>query len=107
VYTPIPIGEAGAFAFAKNYPSFRTEQADFFFRFRSCESVGLRREKSLRARGPTASTISKPCAIRIFRTVHLSTALQSLQGDTKGFMVWKDTLPSLIVAIEMEVVNRK
>src|SRR5260370_40951417 len=22
-------------------PSFRTEQADFFFRFRSCESVGL------------------------------------------------------------------
>ena len=28
-------------------PSFRTEQADFFFRFRSCESVGLRREKSL------------------------------------------------------------
>jgi hypothetical protein len=29
------------------HPSFRTEQADFFFRFRSCESVGLRREKSL------------------------------------------------------------
>ncbi len=28
-------------------PSFRAEQADFFFRFRSCESVGLRREKSL------------------------------------------------------------
>jgi len=28
-------------------PSFRTEQADFFFRFRSRESVGLRREKSL------------------------------------------------------------
>jgi hypothetical protein len=28
-------------------PSFRTEQADFFFRFRSCESVGPRREKSL------------------------------------------------------------
>src|SRR5438128_1925137 len=28
-------------------PSFRTEQADFLFRFRSCECVGLRREKSL------------------------------------------------------------
>ena len=28
-------------------PSFRTEQADFFFRFRSRESVGLRREESL------------------------------------------------------------
>jgi hypothetical protein len=28
-------------------PSFRTEQADFFFRIRSCECVGLRREKSL------------------------------------------------------------
>src|SRR3989454_8971702 len=28
-------------------PSFRTEQADFFFPFRSCERVGLRREKSL------------------------------------------------------------
>jgi hypothetical protein len=28
-------------------PSFRTKQADFFFRFRSCESVGQRREKSL------------------------------------------------------------
>src|SRR5437899_2853109 len=28
-------------------PSFRTEQADFFFRFRSCESVWLRREESL------------------------------------------------------------
>ncbi len=26
--------------------SFRTEQADFFFRFRSCESVGQRREES-------------------------------------------------------------
>src|SRR5229473_3318653 len=29
------------------HPSFRTEQADFFFRIRSCECVGLRREKSL------------------------------------------------------------
>jgi hypothetical protein len=28
-------------------PSFRTEQADFFFRIRSCECVGLRSEKSL------------------------------------------------------------
>jgi len=28
-------------------PSFRTEQGDCFFRFRSCESVALRREKSL------------------------------------------------------------
>src|SRR6266446_1231544 len=28
-------------------PSFRTEQADFFFPLRSCEAVGLRREKSL------------------------------------------------------------
>jgi hypothetical protein len=28
-------------------PSFRTEQADFFFRIRSRECVGLRREKSL------------------------------------------------------------
>jgi hypothetical protein len=28
-------------------PSFQTEQADFFFPFRSCERVGLRREKSL------------------------------------------------------------
>ena len=28
-------------------PSFRTEQADFFFHFRSYESVGLRREESL------------------------------------------------------------
>jgi hypothetical protein len=29
------------------HPSFRTEQADFFFPLRSCEAVGLRREKSL------------------------------------------------------------
>jgi hypothetical protein len=29
------------------HPSFRTEQADFFFLIRSCECVGLRREKSL------------------------------------------------------------
>jgi len=28
-------------------PSFRTEQVDFFFPVRSCEPVGLRREKSL------------------------------------------------------------
>jgi hypothetical protein len=28
-------------------PSFRAEQADFFFRFHSCERVGLCREKSL------------------------------------------------------------
>src|SRR5260370_6346583 len=28
-------------------PSFRTEQADFFFPFHSCERVGLRREESL------------------------------------------------------------
>ena len=28
-------------------PSFRTEQADFFFPIRSCGPVGLRREKSL------------------------------------------------------------
>jgi hypothetical protein len=28
-------------------PSFRTERADFFFRIRSCECVGPRREKSL------------------------------------------------------------
>src|SRR6266478_2271456 len=28
-------------------PSFRAEQADFFFPLRSCEAVGLRREKSL------------------------------------------------------------
>src|SRR6266571_832702 len=28
-------------------PSFRTEQADFFFPFCSCKTVGLRREKSL------------------------------------------------------------
>jgi len=27
--------------------SFRTQQADFFFPVRSCEPVGLRREKSL------------------------------------------------------------
>jgi len=31
---------------AKPHPSFRTEQADFFFRIRSCECVGLRRETS-------------------------------------------------------------
>jgi hypothetical protein len=29
------------------HPSFRTEQADFFFPFCSCKTVGLRREKSL------------------------------------------------------------
>jgi len=28
----------------------RTEQAEFFFRFRSCESVGLRRETSAPSR---------------------------------------------------------
>jgi hypothetical protein len=43
-----PCQEAGFFCLsAAITPSFRTEQADFFFRFRSSESVGLRREKSL------------------------------------------------------------
>src|SRR5712664_1814729 len=37
-------------------PSFRTEQADFFFRFRSCESVGLHRETPS-AGGRSSSTL--------------------------------------------------
>src|SRR5712664_1680297 len=45
-------------------PSFRTEQADFFFRFRSCESVGLRREKSL------FSSLSSPRVILELRLSH-------------------------------------
>jgi hypothetical protein len=32
---------------AHAHPSFRTERADFFLPLRSCEAVGLRREKSL------------------------------------------------------------
>jgi hypothetical protein len=32
---------------ALTQPSFRAKQADFFFPFRSCETVGLRSEKSL------------------------------------------------------------
>ena len=32
------------------HPSFRTQQADFFFRIRSCECVGLRRETSTPSR---------------------------------------------------------
>jgi hypothetical protein len=32
---------------AHAHPSFRTERADFFFPLRSCEAVGLRKEKSL------------------------------------------------------------
>ncbi len=40
-------GAGGFFLASLPPPSFRTEQADFFFRFRSCEVVGLRSEKSL------------------------------------------------------------
>jgi hypothetical protein len=47
--------------------SFRTKQADFFFCFRSCESVGLRREKSLflpafLARSPRHPLLSRSAA---------------------------------------------
>src|SRR6266850_3434745 len=45
---PIPIGSSDLTAQpSPTMPSFRTEQADFLFRVRSCECAGLRREKSL------------------------------------------------------------
>src|SRR5260370_5545442 len=55
----------------KPYPSFRTQQADFFFRFRSCESVGLRREKSLFASGP--ARLHRPLAISLVSRYYLDT----------------------------------
>src|SRR6266404_759737 len=39
---------------AHTHPSFRTERADFFFPLRSCEVVGLCREKSLFLAGARA-----------------------------------------------------
>jgi hypothetical protein len=46
--------------------SFRTEQADFFFRVRSCERVGLRREESLFA-SPLAVPSPEPLAEKLSR----------------------------------------
>jgi hypothetical protein len=43
----VPVFYADHPQHASTPPSFRTEQADFFFCFRSCENVGLRREESL------------------------------------------------------------
>src|SRR5271163_862173 len=47
VFTLMAIGNPHPLFCAHPRRSFRTEQADFFFPFHSCEMVGLRREKSL------------------------------------------------------------
>ncbi len=47
LFLPISLLRAPLPASHATQPSFRMEQGDFFFRFRSCESVALRREKSL------------------------------------------------------------
>src|SRR5205823_13702135 len=57
-------------------PSFRTERADFFFRVRSCECVGSRREKSLFSCTPHLTTRSPTVTIHRYcppfgRLVHV------------------------------------
>jgi hypothetical protein len=64
----------------------RTEQADFFFRFRSCalsasrkflrdESVGLRREKSLFASGTAVGINLSPQVVDYFKALADETGL--------------------------------
>ncbi len=56
-------------------PSLRTEQADFFFRIRSCECVGLRREKSLFSSGTAVGINLSPHVLDYFKGLADETGL--------------------------------
>jgi len=60
---------------AQPRPSFRTEQADFFFRIRSCECVGLRREKSLFSSGTAVGINLSPHVLDYFKGLADETGL--------------------------------
>ena len=60
-------------------PSFRTERADFFFRIRSCECVGLRREKSLFA----LCRVPEPCGFQ-------GAVFVSMLGKLYPFNIFRD-----------------
>src|SRR6266850_470469 len=67
---------------AHTHPSFRTERADFFFPLRSCEVVGLCREKSLFLAGGRAVIPKTPLGGPSLRVLHSQrTTAEPSQAD--------------------------